>query len=301
MKSGLIVGSLESNSQRSEAMTNQEEECARIICPVSVVIPCFNSAATIGRALTSVITQTQLPLEIIVVDDASSDDSCIVLRRWMAEASGVDIRLLPLPHNQGAAVARNKGWGIAKGEYVAFLDADDYWLPHKIECQYGYMQANPDVALCGHGHCFSTDRLDVPDNHSLQAEWISSRRLLISNPMVTPSVMVRADVPFRFMEGKRHMEDHLLWMEIAMSGLCVVRLNIRLTVIGKAAYGAGGLSAQLWAMEKGDLHNYWYLRKTGNIGLPTAMLMAMLSLAKYLRRLCVVAARRLAGPQSQQM
>lgn len=282
-------------------MTNREEGRSRSICPVSVVIPCFNNAATIGRALTSVITQTQPPLEIIVVDDASSDDSRILLHRWMNEAAGVSIRLVSLTQNQGAAVARNKGWEIAKGEYVAFLDADDYWLPHKIECQYGYLQANPDVALCGHGHCFSPDRLDVSDNHSLQAERITPRRLLISNPMVTPSVMLRADVPFRFMEGKRHMEDHLLWMEIAMSGLHVVRLNIQLAVIGKAAYGAGGLSAQLWAMEKGDLHNYWYLRKAGHIGWLTAILMTTLSLAKYMRRLCVVAARRLAGPQSPQM
>jgi glycosyltransferase involved in cell wall biosynthesis len=282
-------------------MTNWEEKRDRIICPVSVVIPCFNNAATIGRALNSVITQTQPPLEIIVIDDASSDDSCIVLRHWMDKAAGANIRLVSLQHNQGAAVARNKGWEIAKGKYVAFLDADDYWLPHKIECQYGYMQANPEVTLCGHSHCFSTDRLEVPDNRSPQAEWISPRRMLISNPMVTPSVMVRADVPFRFMEWKRHMEDHLLWIEIAMSGLRVVRLNIQLAVIGKAAYGAGGLSAQLWAMEKGDLHNYWYLRKTGNIGLPTAMLMTILSLAKYMRRLCVVATRRLVGPQSPPM
>ena len=108
--------------------------------------------------------------------------------------------------------------------------------------------------------------------------------------------MVRADVPFRFMEGKRYMEDHLLWMEIALSGLRVARLDIPLAVIGKAAYGESGLSAQLWAMEKGDLHNYWYLRKKGNIGFPTAILMTLLSLAKYVRRLCVVAARRLAGP-----
>lgn len=274
-------------------MTNREKERARIVCPVSVVIPCFNNAATISRALTSVITQTQPPLEIIVVDDASSDDSCIVLHRWADEAVGANIRLISLPDNQGAAAARNKGWELAKGEYVAFLDADDYWLPHKIECQYGYMQANPDVALCGHSHCLSTDRPDVLNDRSLQTEWISPRRLLISNPMVTPSVMVRTDVPFRFMEGKRHMEDHLLWMEIAMSGLRVVRLNIPLAVIGKAAYGAGGLSAQMWAMEKGDLHNYWYLRKTGNIGLPTALFMTTLSLAKYMRRLCVVAMRRL--------
>lgn len=280
-------------------MPNGQEERARIACPVSVVIPCFNNAATISRALTSVITQTLLPLEIIVVDDASSDDSASVLHRWMDEAAAANIRLVSLPHNQGAAVARNEGWAIAKGKYVAFLDADDYWLPHKIEHQYNYMLAHPEVALCGHRHCFSTDKLDAPYSRSPQAEWISPHKLLISNPMVTPSVMLKADLPFRFAKGKRYMEDHLLWMEIAMSGLRVVRLDVPLAVIGKAAYGAGGLSAQLWAMEKGDLHNYWYLRKEGYIGFPTAILMTMLSLAKYMRRLCIVATRRLAGSPSE--
>jgi len=274
-------------------MKNRNEELARTVCPVSVVIPCFNNAATIDRALASVVTQTQLPLEIIVVDDASSDDSCVRLHRWVVETAGLNIRLISLPVNQGAAVARNKGWELAKGEYVAFLDADDYWLPNKIECQYGYMRANPDVALCGHSHCFATDKPGVSGLGSVQARSISPYRLLFSNPMVTPSVMVRTDVPFRFKEGKRHMEDHLLWMEIALSGLRVVRLNNQLAVIGKASYGAGGLSAQMWAMEKGDLHNYWYLRKTGHIGLPTTMLMTALSLAKYWRRLLKVSFRRL--------
>lgn len=292
MKSGQ-ANSLDTITKRGEMMTSQEDEHARIVCPVSVVIPCFNNATTIVRALTSVITQTQPPLEIIVVDDASTDDSRIVLHRWMDETVGVNIRMVSLPDNRGAAAARNKGWEFAKGEYVAFLDADDYWLPRKIEYQYSYMQANPDVALCGHDHCFSKDKIDVSVHRSPQAELISPRRLLISNPMVTPSVMVRTDVPFRFLEGKRHMEDHLLWMEIALSGLRVVRLDIQLAIIGKAAYGAGGLSAQMWAMEKGDLHNYWYLRNTGNIGYPTAILMTMLSLSKYMRRLLQVAFRRL--------
>lgn len=246
------------------------------------------------RAIESVAKQTLLPLELIVVDDASGDGTA-EHARVLALRYGQDwLRVLEQPKNLGAASARNAGWAEAKGEFIAFLDADDYWLPSKIEHQYGYMQAHPEIALCGHGHRFSCDSLPG-DEEELEprVELIEPHRLLIANPMVTPSVMVRSDVPFRFMAGKRHMEDHLLWMEVALSGLGVAKMDVRLAVIGKAAYGAGGLSAQMWAMEKGDLQNYWYLWQTGRIGLLTAMFMTIFSLAKYLRRLATVGVRRL--------
>lgn len=290
MKSGVSNHPLELAERKDEDKSGKKQRSN--ICSVSVVIPCFNNAATIGRALISVITQTQPPLEIIVVDDASTDDSLIVLHRWRDETPNVTIRIVTLPQNQGPATARNRGWEHSNGEYVAFLDADDYWLPQKIEYQYGFLQKNPNVALCGHTHFFTNDQIYFPDHLPLQAERISKHKLLISNPMVTPSVMVKADVPFHFRENRRHMEDHLLWMEIAFSGLQVVRLNIRLAVIGKASYGESGLSAQMWAMEKGDLQNYWHLRNNENISLLTAVLMTVLSLVKYLRRLLTVLLRR---------
>lgn len=87
------------------------------------------------------------------------------------------------------------------------------------------------------------------------------------------------------------MEDHLLWMEIALSGACLVKLDAPLTVMGKEAFGAGGLSAQMWQMEKGDLQNYWYLRRMGHIGLLAALFLSAFSLAKYLRRLIIVGLR----------
>jgi glycosyltransferase involved in cell wall biosynthesis len=88
---------------------------------VSVIVPCFNGARTIRRALDSVRRQDYPAIEIIVVDDASTDETQEVL----AQLAQADLRIVRLPQNIGAAVARNAGIDVARGEFIAFLDADD--------------------------------------------------------------------------------------------------------------------------------------------------------------------------------
>src|ERR1700722_8506374 len=97
---------------------------------VSVVIPTYNRAATVPRAIESVLAQTVTDLEVIVVDDGSSDDTGKVLR----EMFGDRIRYYSQA-NQGASVARNKGVEEARGEWIAFLDSDDLWEKEKLEWQ----------------------------------------------------------------------------------------------------------------------------------------------------------------------
>src|SRR5215469_600238 len=101
---------------------------------VSVVIPLFNRARTIERALASVQRQSFSDLEIVVVDDASSDGGA-------DKIAGLDprLRILRHPANRGAAAARNTGINAARGEYVAFLDSDDEWLPAKLTTQLGVL------------------------------------------------------------------------------------------------------------------------------------------------------------------
>jgi glycosyltransferase involved in cell wall biosynthesis len=94
---------------------------------VSVVIPLYNSAATLGRAVESVLAQTVPAHEIICVDDGSRDDPAAALARF-----GAHVRLLRQP-NQGPSAARNVGLAIASGDCVAFLDADDFWMPAMLE------------------------------------------------------------------------------------------------------------------------------------------------------------------------
>ena len=97
---------------------------------VSVVIPTYNRAGKVCRAIESVLAQTCSTVEVIVVDDGSSDDT----RQVLAEAFGHRIRYFP-QLNQGASAARNKGIAEARGEWIAFLDSDDEWEPDKLEWQ----------------------------------------------------------------------------------------------------------------------------------------------------------------------
>ena len=90
---------------------------------VSVVIPCFNSAKTIERALRSVEHQTTKPHEVLVVDDASSDDTVSVIEQY-ARSSSLNIRVIKQSANGGPSVTRNAAWNVATGEFIAFLDAD---------------------------------------------------------------------------------------------------------------------------------------------------------------------------------
>lgn len=104
---------------------------------VSVVIPVYNREKTIVRAVKSVLNQTYKNIEVIVVDDCSSDNSRNVIESAFSENNNV--HYICLEKNSGACVARNRGVQLSKGKYVAFLDSDDAFLPNKIEKQINYL------------------------------------------------------------------------------------------------------------------------------------------------------------------
>lgn len=106
---------------------------------VSCVVPVYNGEAYLGEAIDSILAQTWRPLEIIVVDDGSTDDSAAV-----AEAYGAKVRVIRQA-NAGCATARNAGLAAATGEFVAFLDADDLWHPEKLQRQMARFEALPSL------------------------------------------------------------------------------------------------------------------------------------------------------------
>jgi glycosyltransferase involved in cell wall biosynthesis len=116
---------------------------------VSVVIPTHDRADLVGRAVASALTQTMGDLEVIVVDDGSTDDTPSVLDGLVARDERV--RVLRL-EGVGAPGARNAGIDVARADLVAFLDDDDEWLPHKLELQVAHLDAHPDVSLVGCHH-----------------------------------------------------------------------------------------------------------------------------------------------------
>jgi glycosyltransferase involved in cell wall biosynthesis len=131
---------------------------------VTVVLPVFNGAATLARTLGSVLRQTLRDLEVLVVDDGSSDDSFEIADR----IDDTRVRCLRHENNLGAAAARNTGILAATGRYIAFIDADDEWLPDKLAKQYRYLSdAQPGMAAVCTGfimqrHGQSSGRVRIP-------------------------------------------------------------------------------------------------------------------------------------------
>ena len=240
--------------------------------------------------MSSVVQQTQRPAELILVDDGSADGTWELLQSIRARL-GEWVKIVALPVNAGAASARNAGWNMATQPYVAFLDADDAWHIKKIEIQYGYMQQHPDVALCGH-LCRQLPE-GLTDNPAWEValagvQTITWSRLLLRHQFVTPSVMLKREIGMRFSDGMRHMEDHRLWLEIVGAPLRTVKLQAELAALYKPAYGASGLSSNMWAMERAELANYRYFYVRGKLSLPPLFLLQCYSLVKFLRRIAIV-------------
>ncbi|TAF56612.1 MAG: glycosyltransferase [Oscillatoriales cyanobacterium] len=109
---------------------------------ISIIIPVYNGAATIGETIVSLQQQTHSPLEILVIDDGSTDDTVAVLQA-IAEPR---LRVVSYA-NAGQAVSRNRGLELARGEYISFIDADDLWTPDKLADQLAALMAQPRAAV----------------------------------------------------------------------------------------------------------------------------------------------------------
>ncbi len=257
---------------------------------VSVVVPCFRCAATVRRAVASVAAQTHRPHELILVDDASGDGTLEVLHA-IQQDFGEWVTVIALATNAGAASARNTGWDRATQPYIAFLDADDAWHPQKIDIQYGFLLAHPEIVLCGHLCRQLPAQASGPLHWPLAAvamQKVTWTALLLRHQFVTPSVMLRRTIAPRFTPGLRHMEDHRLWLAIVEQGMPVVKLLVELAAVYKPVYGASGLSADMWGMERAELANYQYFHRQGKISWMQLRLLQGYSLMKYVRRLIVV-------------
>ena len=116
---------------------NTQSKVDKLTRGVSVIIPAYNAGHCIGACIYSVMAQSLKPIEIIVVDDGSDDDTCQVV-----SAYGDAVQLVR-QNNQGAAAARNKGIEQSRGEFIAFLDADDYWLKNFLRQTVDFLEATP--------------------------------------------------------------------------------------------------------------------------------------------------------------
>lgn len=220
---------------------------------VSVIVPAFNRRHTIGRALRSVAEQTYRPIEIIVVDDCSTDGTAEAVSELDLD---LEVKLIRHPANQGGSAARNTGIAAARGDYVAFLDSDDRWLPRKTELQVEAMER------LGAGAAYAAINFVDGDGAPLYtvpavAEGDMLPHLAASNQMgSTSAVMVRRDILARtggFTAGLRSCQDWDLWIRIAkLARVAAVREPVLDYTVGQA----GAITSSAAARLSGHMHMY---------------------------------------------
>jgi glycosyltransferase involved in cell wall biosynthesis len=184
---------------------------------VTTIIPAYRAAHTIARALESILAQSRPPEEVIVIDDGSPDDLAGALRPYLDR-----VTLLRKP-NGGAASTRNLGLDRARGELVAFLDADDYWEPHKLEHQLALFRAHTKIGLtCSRWFTQMPQgpRTDPParadDDFDRVVTAKGNRAFAVATKMWTSTILVRRDVigTNRFTSGLEPSEDRDLWVRL---------------------------------------------------------------------------------------
>ena len=181
---------------------------------VSVILPVYNGSGTVGYAVRSILEQTFKDLELLVVNDGSTDDTRTVVDAFKDPR----IHIVHLPQNIGRSEARNTGLAKARAPYIAMIDADDLAYPERIEQQFLFMEQHPDIGLCGAW-------AHVEDENGHRIEWRQPltherirRSIVRSNAFIHCTVLVRKSVLEKlggFDKQFEPAEDYDLYLRIA--------------------------------------------------------------------------------------
>lgn len=212
---------------------------------ISVIIPTYNRAPLVKEAVDSVMAQTFKEWELVVVDDGSTDGTGALL-----EPYGLRLRYIWSGH-RGVSAARNLGIRVTSGEWVAFLDSDDLWLPKKLERQMEILRRDPETALCYTDEIWIRNgrRVNPGKRHKKHSGWVFERCLPLC--LISPSsAVIRREVLREvggFDEGLPACEDYDLWLRITLRHP-VIFLEEKLIV--KRGGHPGQLSTTHWGLDR---------------------------------------------------
>ena len=207
---------------------------------ISVIVPLYNGAAYIGRCLDSIASQQPCgyELEVLICDDGSHDDSLAAARAWAAAQSTLPVHVLTHDDggNHGVSATRNRCAAHASGAFLALLDADDLWLPHKLATQIGYLEQHPETdCVCSFGlnrdlaglpipgwssTRFAGDFRQAPPPEDFRAPY-DFDQLLRGDPVLNSSALIRRpafDQAGGYPSTMSHQsEDWLLFLKLALA------------------------------------------------------------------------------------
>ncbi len=187
---------------------------------VSIIVPVFRAKEYIARTVDCVREQTYTDWELILVDDASDDGTADEIRHIIEKLGDERIRLIESEENRGAAHARNTGLDQARGRYIAFLDADDIWLPHRLETGMNYMREHPSAGFVFSAYEFGDEEANgtgriVHVPASLNFEQALSRTIIFTTTTLFDTEIVPIElIHMPYIKS----EDTATWWRILKAG-----------------------------------------------------------------------------------
>lgn len=183
------------------------------MCLVSIIMPTYNCGKYIEESVQSVLAQTIMDWELLIVDDCSTDDTAEILKPYLERFSNIHYDCLAV--NSGPAAARTKALRMAKGKYIAFLDSDDIWAPQKLEKQICFMEETGAEMSCTAYRQMSEDGEDL---HivMIPPEKMDYRKCIrLSNPIGNLTVMYNQETLGRFeVPPIKKRNDFALWLQV---------------------------------------------------------------------------------------
>ena len=223
---------------------------------ISVVVPIYNASSRIVAVLDSVLNQSFRIFEIILINDCSKDDTLKVLEKYVEKNKDFNFRIFDLKENKGVSFCRNLGWDNISGDYVAFLDSDDYWNENKLEVIVNAIKLS-DADFIGHNYnekYLSLKEYFIFNPKILQQ--ISFYKLLLRNKFQTSCVILKRSLKERFDESISHSEDYELFLRLTAKKYNVYFYNEALTYLGRPQLSKGGLSEKKIKMRIGEIKAY---------------------------------------------
>ncbi|WP_431427650.1 glycosyltransferase family 2 protein [Bacteroides hominis] len=189
---------------------------------ISVILPVYNAQKTIVESINSILQQTYSDFELIVIDDGSTDDSKRIIKNYNDKR----IIFIENTRNRGLIYTLNRGLMLARGKYIARMDADDISLPTRLEKQLKVMEANPNIIVCGtqiKKIGIRKKRLSIIPNEIYKRDSISNKNRLAFDPCFAhPSTMIRKEILINnnilYNENYIYAEDYKLWIDLLMYG-----------------------------------------------------------------------------------
>jgi len=212
---------------------------------ISLIIPSYNRSSSLNRALQSVLSQSHLPNEIIVVDDGSNDNTAEMLREEFPQVTYL------YQTNKGVSSARNLGIQHSTGDWIALLDSDDTWLSHKLEKQVNALQQSPELKICHTEEIWIRNgvRVNAMNKHKKSGGWIFKQCLPLC-AMSPSSILIHRSVFDKlggFDESLVACEDYDLWLRISNQ---YPVMFMEQPLINKYGGHEDQLSQQHWGMDR---------------------------------------------------